>query len=96
MSHVFLEDLEFQIIKLNMLDKAVLIETCLGVTFEFGDIFVKPDGLSQIEMTTYFLQSAEYFVRAGVRAVVFRHGVLQHMIVPKNFGPDTQNMSSLI
>lgn len=82
--------MKFQIIKINRLDKAVLIKTGFGVLLKFGDILVQPDGLSKVESVTDLLQGMEYLVGAGVLCLVLHNRVTQHMVLLKNFCPDAQ------
>lgn len=41
---VFFDDMKVQVIKINVVDKAVPAEFCPGMAFEFPDIGVEPDG----------------------------------------------------
>ena len=43
---VFFDDMNFQIIKINTVNKIILGETSLGVAFKFCDGRIKPDGLA--------------------------------------------------
>lgn len=78
---IFFNYLNFQIIKVNALYKAVLCKPRLAVAPEVGYGFVQPYGPSQVKPGAYFIQGAEDLVGPGVGAAVFNAGVLQHMIV---------------
>ena len=84
---IFFDYLNFQIVKVNLLYEIVLCKPYLAVTFEVGYGFVQPDRSSQIELTAYFIQSAEDFVGPGIGTAVFNAGVLQHVIVFKSSCP---------
>jgi len=73
---IFLEYLDFQIIKFDGFYEIVLIEACFGIAPEIGDGFVKPDGGAEVEFRAGFLQGMEHLVCPGVRGSVFDHGVL--------------------
>lgn len=88
---VFLYDVKFQKIKINLLDKAVLPEACSGMTLKFSDIGVQPDRLSQIKGTADIVQCPENLMRAGIRAVVAGRDIFEQMIVFYDFSPYTEH-----
>ena len=55
---VFFYDMNFQIIKINGLDKIILRESGFIMALEIPDRSIKPDRLSKIEPVAYFIQPA--------------------------------------
>ena len=84
---IFFYDLDLQIVKVDSLDEIILMESRLGVAFEFCDGLVQPDGFSQIELIACLFQGPEYFVGPGVIAVVCNYGIPKQMIVFQFFYP---------
>ena len=63
---VFLQHLNFQIIKINGVDEVVLGKAGLAVTLKFRNIGVQPDGFAQIKLPAEFINPSKNFVRAGI------------------------------
>lgn len=84
---IFLDNLNFQIIKVNIFYKIILGETCPAVPPEVRHRLVKPERLSQIKFIAYLLQGAEYLMSAGILTAVSDTGIPQHMIILKNSCP---------
>ena len=68
---IFLNNLDFQILKGDFLNKVILGEPGFGVTLKIGDCGVQPDGFAQVELQTDFLQRIEDFMGAGIVRAVF-------------------------
>lgn len=83
----FLDHLYFQIIKLDGIDKAVLIETGFGMAFELVDRDVEPDRLAQIKLVTDLIQRVKYLMCAGVVRLIAYYDVAEHPVVFKFFSP---------
>ena len=84
---IFLDHLNFQIIKVNAFYEVVLCKPYLAVAPEIRYGFVQPHRPSQVEPAAYFIQGAENLVCPGIRSAVFNTGVLQHVIVFKSSCP---------
>ena len=54
---IFFDHMNFQKVKINGFNKAVLIKTCLRLAFEFIDVLIQPNRISQIEFMADLLQS---------------------------------------
>lgn len=74
---IFFDYLNFQIVKIYALDEIVLSKPHFAVALEVCDGFVQPDGPRQVKLEADFIQSPEYFVRAGILAAVVDAGILQ-------------------
>ena len=83
--------MDLHVVKFNGFYKIILIKTCLGMTAEFGNGGVKPDGLAQVELIAGCFQGMKYFMRAGVVCVVTDHSVSQHAVVFKNLNPEAKH-----
>ena len=80
--------MNFQKVKINGFNKAVLIKTCLGLAFEFIDVLIQPNRISQIEFMADLLQPGEHFTGpVQLCAAVIYNGILYQMIIFKNFSP---------
>jgi len=84
---VFFYDMNFQIIKINGLDKIILRESGFIMALEIPDRSIKPDRLSKIEPVAYFIQRAEHLVRPRILPGIFDDGISDQMIIFKYF-PD--------
>lgn len=84
---IFFDYLYFQIVKLDVLDEIVLCETNFAVALEIGNIFVQPDGPSQVKAGTDFVQSPKDLVGAGICVPVPDAGILQHAVVLEGSSP---------
>lgn len=84
---VLFDDLDFQIVKVDLLNKAVLRKPGSGVTLKIRNRAVQPDGIFQIELVTDLLQAPENFVGSGVLRIVAYYGVFEQSIVFPYFSP---------
>lgn len=84
---VLLNDLDLKKIKIDLLDKGILTEARFGMAFQFLDIIVKPYGLSQIKLHADAFQGGKYFVGSCVGRIIAYHGIGEHPVVLKDFGP---------
>lgn len=84
---LLLNNMNFQIIKINRIYKVILIEPCLVMFFEFLNIMIQPDWLAKIEFIADRVQSIEDLMRSGIIRLIADYGVAQHMIVFKFFSP---------
>ena len=75
--------------RLEFLENLYMPKSVVPTTFEFTDIAVQPDRLSQIEFHTDFIQGVEHFMGTRFIAEVFDHGVLQHVVVFPELSPDS-------
>lgn len=81
---IFLNHLNFQIIKINSLYEIILSESRLTVPLEIRNGLIQPDRLSQIKFIAYLFQGAEYLMGAGIITAIYNTGISQHMIVLEN------------
>ena len=63
-SLILLNNMDFQIIKVDGFYKAVLIKPCFVPVLKFFNVVFQPDWVAQIELTAYFFQTAEYLACA--------------------------------
>lgn len=67
---VFFDDMEFQIIEVDVIYKAVRAKAGLCVALELLDIGVQPDGPAQVKGMADLIQRMKYFMRPGIFGVV--------------------------
>ena len=84
---LLIQYLNLQIIKINLLNKAVLRETSLIIPLELPYILIQPDGLFQIKLQTDLLQSVKYPMGPGVCRRKRYHRVFYHTVVLPDFSP---------
>lgn len=84
---VLLYDLNFQVIKIDLFDKAVLTETGSGMPLKIMDSGIQPDRLFQIKLNAGLIQRPEDLMGPGILPVVTDNGIPDQMIVPPYFSP---------
>lgn len=84
---LFLNDLNFQIIKINLFNEAVLAEPCPVMALEFTDVGIQPDGLFQIQCIADLFQALKNLVGAGIPVIDAADGIPEQMIVFPYFSP---------
>ena len=67
--------------------KAVLVESCFGMPFEFVDIDIQPDWFAKIKFVADFIQSIKNLVCSGIVTVITDGSVFDHTVVFKFFSP---------
>ena len=63
---IFLQDLDFHVVKGDLLDKSVFGEAAFVVKLEIFDDIVKPDGLGKVQLVAGLFDGIHYFVGSGV------------------------------
>ncbi len=93
----FFNYLQFQKIKRDSFDKAILGKPGFGNSLEFRNIGIQPDGLTQIKFVTDVVQSLKDHGSTG-QAVIgdTDDGILKQMIVFPDFPPHTEHKDSSI
>ena len=71
---VLLNHMNFQIVKINGLNKIILCEPCFVVPFKFRDGGIQPNGLSQIKLIANVVQSLKNLMGAGILTVIADNG----------------------
>ena len=84
---LFLYHMNFQIIKINGINKMILAKPDLIKTLEFPDRGFQPDRRAQIELQYDFIQCRKNFIRSTPVTVIADHGILDHTIVFPYFSP---------
>ena len=84
---LFFNHLDFQKIKIDRIHKAVLVESCFGMPFEFVDIDIQPDWFAKIKFVADFIQSIKNLVCSGIVTVITDGSVFDHTVVFKLFSP---------
>ncbi len=84
---VFLDDLKFEIIKRDLLYKAVLSETGFGVPLKFADITVEPNWFSKIKTEADLVKCLKNLMGPRFFTIINNNGIAQHMIFFPNFSP---------
>lgn len=79
--------MDFQIIKINSLNKIILGKTCLVMALEVLNGGIEPDWLAEIKTIAYFIQGMENLVCSGIVAVVLYDSVTDHAVIFKFFCP---------
>ena len=90
-----LNHLYLQKVKVNVLDKAVLVKAGLAVALEFRDGGIQPDGPAQIPGIADSLQRLKNFVGAGVLRVVGHSHIFDQMIILDDFSPKSKHSGLL-
>lgn len=88
---IFLNDMNLQIVKINALHKIILRKPGLFMALELRHIEFEPDRFSQIKFIAYLLQRRKYFVCSGIRGVILYDGIPKHMVIFKNFSPESEH-----
>jgi hypothetical protein len=84
--------MDFQVIKIDLIDEIVLVKARLGALLKFQNISVQPDGSAKVEPHTGFLQRREYLVRPGLIAVIFNCLGFDQMCIFNDLKPDSHNL----
>ena len=65
-----INDLYFQVIKVNTVNEIILCESGFAVTFEVTNIYIKPDGFGKVKGLANFCNSLKYFGCSGFFGIV--------------------------
>ena len=63
--------MNFQIVKVNRIHKVILMKSGLCMSFEFFDIGIQPDRITQIKFMADFVDRMKNLVCAGVIVINF-------------------------
>ena len=91
---IFLDDLNFQIIKIDGFDETVPGKAGLIITLEIRNIYIQPDGGGEVKLMTDLVQSMEDLMRTGVSTAILQADILQNMIAFNDFCPHTKHKRS--
>ena len=86
---IFLDYLEFQIIKINLFNKGILPEAGFGYSLKILDVIPKPDGDGKIKSGAAFLQRMKDFDGTAFAAGYLEGMIPLKMIVFPNFCPES-------
>ncbi len=84
---LFLDYLDFQIVKINSFYEVVLGKTHPVVPTELLDGGIQPNRRTEVETMSDFIQGMEDFVCPGIIAVVADDCIPDQTVVFENFGP---------
>ena len=84
---IFFYNLNFKIVKINRLNKIILIKPSLRMPFKFVYSGVQPDRSSQVDFISGLLKRAKDLMCAGIAAAVAYGRVPDHTIVFPFFCP---------
>jgi hypothetical protein len=57
------------------------------MAFEFGYRGIQPDRFAQVKFITDLIYRVKDLMGAGIPGIIADHGILQQMVVLKDFGP---------
>ena len=83
--------MNFQIVKINGINKAVGSESGLVMTPEFFDIVIKPDRFAQIPEIADLIQCMEDLMGTRIRRFVTDDRILEHAIFFPDFSPHSEH-----
>ena len=73
--------MEFQIVEIHVVNKAVRAKAGLCMTFEFLNIGIEPDGPAKVKGLADLIQRMKYFMCPGIFCVVCDRDVPDESIV---------------
>lgn len=89
---LFLNDLYFQIIKVNGFDEMIPAEPGFCVKLEVLYIGIQPYGLFQVKVAAYLIQAVKYHLGPGLGIVAPADGhILYQMVVFYEFTPHSEH-----
>lgn len=79
--------MNLEVVKVDGIDKVILIKSRFAVPLKFFNGRVEPDWLAKVKLIADIFKGAEYFVRPCIVGVIADNGISQHAVVFKFFSP---------